>query len=216
MRATHIPVGKWWEAAAPIDRASMQRVFAAVGRPIAVQEADIEALHIAAAVLSKHIIQNISEPPPPPKARRRDVVRATVTLGRQLLAIQEEGYAAPPMLPPTWLSELRGWATANLRQRGRPRSDPNRIAIPRLLDLYALSFGVPPSHTKNGPTARFLTAWGNEVADAVSATVELRLAATRLPVLNTTNTLRLIQDWRSEGLRRRVVNQRGKRPPLEG
>lgn len=205
MRSKHIPEEDWWEATAPLDRQAMGRIFAEVKRPFAVPERDVEALHIAAAVLSNRLCQMVvAKLPPPPKSRRKDVLRATVELSRQIQAIQEDGYAAPPMLPRAWLAELQRWTRADLRGPGRPKSVSNRTTIPPLLDLYVVAFGVPPSHTRNGPTARFLKAWRKEIEAAVGASADLHGASTCLPILNDSNTLRLIQDWRAEGLRRRV------------
>lgn len=208
MRAKNIPAEDWWKAVAPLDRHAMERVFAEVRRPFAVPERDIEALYIAAAALSKRICQMVTaKPPSPPKARRAEVLRTAVTLGHAIRALQEDGFAAPPMLPPTWLAELQSWATADLRQRGRPKSQANRISLPPLLDLYAVAFGVPPTHTQGGPAARFLKAWRKEVAAAATTSADLQGAPALLPALTESNTLRLIQDWRGDGIRRRIAHK---------
>lgn len=205
MRAEHIPADKFWEAVAPLDRQAIERVFGAVRQDFAVSARDVEALHIAAALLSKQICQILAaKPPSAPKAHRAEVLRRAMQLHRQISSLKQRGYGSPPMLPLTWLAALQRWAKADLLEPGRPRKDANRIAMTRLLDLYFVAFGKAPSHTAKGPTERFLEAWQKEVSAAAAANADLEGAVARLPKLNASNSRKLIQDWRADSLRRRI------------
>jgi hypothetical protein len=206
MRAEHTPADKFWEGVAPLDRQAMARVFAAARQDLVVSARDVEALQITAALLSNQICQKLAaKPPPAPRARRMRVWQRATALHREIVAVLQDGYRAPPILPTTWLTALESWVLTDLLKRGRPTKYANQMVMTRLLDLYFIAFGKEPSHTANGPTTRFLKAWQTEVSAAAAATTVFEGAVARLPLLTDSNTRRLIQDWRADSSRRRTA-----------
>lgn len=135
-------------------------------------------LATAADVLNRITVEYIQTglrlPNSRPKRRSLELMRSNFDrLHNELSKFKDIDYR-PPQLPREWVCDFSRWLTAEYDYlvAGARRKSHHKL-INELLEFYEVAFGVPPTATRQGSTAKFLQTHLKKCRD-IMLSVEIR------------------------------------------